>query len=512
MDTSPPTASPTVDPADAKLMQRFEQLNQESIALTEEFQELLCLLEMKGITPDQLDLFDGFQPASTEEMLDRSRRSFRIEDSVGVDLIHSLLHETRSRINLLSVARCIFAALEMDMYVSGNLLDGDQCPLAVLLLNAEKSNPDIEVLSGTAKATLAVGSAAFDEHLPTFRCMKRVGKLMETQATLDQWHDGLLEPAFKQFFILDAHPALRHVNGAVNRSAKLLIVEKLAAVHTNDLPRAARALRMWYAFTAALLRFGELLVECTRSLALYSTANNSHAVEAVASAMQGQRIAVIGAHARCAYRQLRSICADLPLENNMAKLAHLCRLAFVNFRTAPKDARDAVRLLVGAIAATAAPFGWTVDVARAVHLLSENSDAIDENLEEACNDQEQHVEDMIQLEHAEQLVPLFDTHWAIQLSLFEACCAAASPSGVQTAAGYSGGAESEESQRALLERCENLRTARQLTQTVLASEAGVHGGSYSSWKGKKVQPNHRTWLQSSAFTDRIREWCIRQER
>jgi hypothetical protein len=58
--------------------------------------------------------------------------------------------------------------------------------------------------------------------------MKRVGKLMETQATLDQWHDGLLEPAFKQFFMLDAHPALRHVNGAVNRSAKLLIVEKLA--------------------------------------------------------------------------------------------------------------------------------------------------------------------------------------------------------------------------------------------------------------------------------------------
>jgi hypothetical protein len=342
--------------------------------------------------------------------------------------------------------------------------------------------------------------------------MKRVGKLMETQATLDQWHDGLLEPAFKQFFILDAHPALRHVNGAVNRSAKLLIVEKLAAVHTNDLPRAARALRMWYAFTAALLRFGELLVECTRSLALYSTANNSHAMEAVASAMQGQRIAVIGAHARCAYRQLRSICADLPLENNMAKLTHLCRLAFVNFRTAPKDARDAVRLLVGAIAATAAPFGWTVDVARAVHLLFENSDAIDENLEEACNDQEQHVQDMIQLEHAEQLVPLFDTHHAIQLSLFEACCAAASPSGVQTVAGRSGGGGSEESQGALLERCENLRTARQLTQAVLASEARVQAGSYSAWKGKKARPKHRTWSQSRAFTDRIREWCIRQER
>jgi hypothetical protein len=98
------------------------------------------------------------------------------------------------------------------------------------------------------------------------------------------------------------------------------------------------------------------------------------------------------------------------------------------------------------------------------------------------------------------------------LSLFEACCAAASPSGVQTVAGHSGGGESEESQRALLERCENLRTARQLTQKDLASEADVNGGNYSSWKGKKVQPNHRTWLQSSAFTDRIREWCIRQER
>jgi hypothetical protein len=134
--------------------------------------------------------------------------------------------------------------------------------------------------------------------------------------------------------------------------------------------------------------------------------------------------------------------------------------------------------------------------------------------------QEEHHVYMVRFEEQEKLEPLLHS----KIEYFERCCLEAeerrSPKPGTEERAISAGDKSHpvgcplghESQCALIERCEDLRLRRRITQRDLTKEVGVNDGAYSLWRRKKIPPHRSiTWHQSEVFTTAISAWCTGQE-
>jgi hypothetical protein len=115
---------------------------------------------------------------------------------------------------------------------------------------------------------------------------------------------------------------------------------------------------------------------------------------------------------------------------------------------------------------------------------------------------------MVQFEEQEKLEPLLHS----KIEYFERCCLEAEERRSRPRVSYPDGKLGHESQCALIDRCEDLCLRRGIFQRDLAREAGVHAGSYSKWKSKKIASSTCiTWHQGEVITTAISTWCTQQE-